>query len=208
MKKLFLSFLMATAPLALTALAALTTVCAYEPGGNLTLGSGEHVASGCIFTGQTTIAITANATSFSIKGGTVEGGLLNFQLSPSIWHVTIEVRGVSFGKVSGGGAILLSGVSLKPIVNSKINIADCTFRNIVAPGLPGEGTSITMSSDMTASDMTIANNSFYAEMNTSLYAEMFMATSRCHRSNITVADNTADFMMVSKGAFGSLWVHI
>ena len=190
MKKLLLSFLMAAAPLVLTARAAPTTVCASEPGGNITLSGGEHVANDCTFTGETTIAITANATSIVVTGGTVEGGLLKFQVAPSIWHVTIEVRGVSFGHASGGGAILLSGDSMKPIVNSKITIAECTFRNIVAPGLPGVSKAVWMNGGLSSSAITVNNNSFNSEIDVPHYMDTFIAQGRWYTSNMTISDNT------------------
>ena len=203
MKKLLLSFLMAAAPLVLlSACASPTTVCANEPGGNLTLSGGEHVASDCSFAGQTTIMITANATCFSMTGGTVEGGLLKFQLAPSIWHVTIEVRGVSFGHVSGGGAILLSGDSMKPIVNSKITIADCTFRNIVAPGLPGVSKAVSMSGGLRSSAFTVNNNSFNSEIDFPNYMETFIAQGRWYTSNMTISDNIVNIVTLSETAYG------
>ena len=112
------------------------------------------------------------------------------------------LRCAEYRKVSGGGAILLSGDSMKPIVNSQITVADCTFRNIVAPGLPGISDPVTMNGGFSSSLIAVVNNNFVSEIDSETYGDTFIAQGRWYTSNMTVSENTVSVVTLSKAAFG------
>ena len=86
---------------------------------------------------------------------------------------------------------------MKPIVNSQITIADCTFRNIIAPGELGIPESIFFFVGLDKSTITVTKNSIFAEIDDYAYGEMFIAEGRWYDSNMTISDNTANFVTLS-----------
>ena len=91
---------------------------------------------------------------------------------------------------------------MKPIVNSQITVADCTFRNIVAPGLPGISDPVTMNGGFSSSLIAVVNNNFVSEIDSETYGDTFIAQGRWYTSNMTVSENTVSVVTLSKAAFG------